>query len=155
MIVARQALPVVWALLAALSLSACSGFLAEAAVRRPPVEPGTPRAEVLAVLGPPRRSVPISPPRLGGLLAGAPAALRASRVGLFDEYSVSGLVQLTGDPYRYEWNIYPAAVILTGGAVEAVVLPLTSADLARRSLVRYRLRFWYDPRERLLAYDRP
>lgn len=118
------------------------------------MEPGTPRREVLAVLGAPRRSVPVTPPRLGSSFASAPVSIRSARVGLYDEYSVSGLVQLPGDTYEVESNIYPMFVIFTGGLIEVVALPLTSGDLARRSLTPHRLRLWYDPHQRLLSYDR-
>ena len=138
----------------AVALSSCTMFLPEPLVKRPTVEPGTHRNEVISALGPPRKTVACRPARPGATFPDAPRSLRSTKIGQYDQYSVSGLVQLPGDNYRSEMNVYPVLFILTGGASELLCLPLVSGDLALRSAVRHRLEFWYDPRERLLDYRR-
>ena len=117
------------------------------------LKPGSKRSDVIAVLGQPRKSNPISPPvRAPSLPEGWPSA----KVALCDEYRISGLV-LTPDEagaYDNQWGIYPIALMMTAGATEAIALPATIGDLTLRSLRRYRLRLWYDRSQHLVSYDK-
>ena len=116
--------------------------------------PGTKRADAIALLGQPRKSTPISPPRPAASFPNVSSAQAGAKVSLCDEYRISGLALTPGDPYHTNWNIYPIAVFLTAGVAEAISLPVTAADLTFRSARRYRLRLWYDPRERLVTYEK-
>jgi hypothetical protein len=71
-----------------------------------------------------------------------------------DVYRVSGLVQIHGDPYTTDWNVYPAFVIITLGLVEVVTFPYVSVDMTARSFRRYEFRAWYDGSDELIAYER-
>jgi hypothetical protein len=141
--------------LCAAALSGCSMGLALSVPKDGSrfLEPGAKRSDVIAALGKPIRSVAVSPPS-------APPARHenwpGTKASLCDEYRVSGLL-LTPDEagkYENEWNIYPAALILTGGATEALALPGTIGDLTIRAARRYRLRLWYSPAQRLIDYDK-
>src|SRR4051812_2444019 len=106
--------------------------MSEGAVKRPPLQPGTNRTEVVSVLGRPRRTESFQPPKLGASLSHTPASMRTSRVARQDEYRVSGLVQLPGDTYRSDNNIYPAFFVATGGLTEIVAFPYVTGDLASK-----------------------
>ena len=125
-------------------LSSCGMMLPEATVTRPPLTGGTKRSEVVAALGRPRKSITYSPPRIASSLPIAPRTFRTGRVGVYDEYRVSGLLQLPGDAYYAEMSAYPIGVIFTGGAFDAVATPIIAGDLAVKSLRHYDLRLWYE-----------
>jgi hypothetical protein len=117
------------------------------------LKPGFKRSDIIKVLGQPRKSTSVSPPRPAPSL---PTDWPSAKVVLLDEYRVSGLV-LTPDEaiaYDNQWGIYPVALMMTAGATEAIMLPATAGDLALRSLRRYRLRLWYDRSQRLVSYDK-
>jgi hypothetical protein len=117
------------------------------------IKPGSRRSDVIAVLGQPRTSTAVSPPRPA---PSSPESWPSAKPTLCDEYKVSGLV-LTPDEagaYDNQWGIYPVALILTAGATEAIALPATVGDLTLRSLRRYRLRLWYDGFQKLVSYDK-
>ena len=128
--------------------------MSESAVKRPPISAGTNRADVIAVLGRPRKTETYQPPRLGASLPDTPVSMRTSRVASRDEYRVSGLVQLADDTYRSDNNIYPAFFVATGGLTEIVAFPYVTGDLATKAFARYRLLFWYDRRNKLIQYER-
>ena len=114
---------------------------------------GSKRSDVIAVLGQPRKSTALSPPRPAPSL---PEGWPSAKVSLCDEYKISGLV-LTPDEagaYDNQWSIYPVALIFTAGATEAIALPATVGDLTLRSLRRYRLRLWYNRSQQLVSYDK-
>ena len=136
------------------AFSACSFVMSEGAVKRPRLHEGMQRTNVVEVLGQPRKTETYQPPRLGASLPGTPASLRRSRVARRDEYRVSGLVQLAGDTYASDNNIYPAFFIATGGLTEIIAFPVVTGDLAAKALTRYRLLIWYDPRQKLITYER-
>jgi hypothetical protein len=81
-------------------------------------------------------------------------ALRTNLVCRYDEYHISGLLQLSGDRYETDWNIYPAFVILTCGIAEAINFPYTVSDLAIKPLQRYDFRVGYNCADALIAYER-
>jgi hypothetical protein len=117
------------------------------------LKPGSKRSDVIAILGQPRKSTALSPPRPAPSL---PEAWPSAKVTLCDEYKVSGLL-LTPDEagaYDNQWSIYPICLMLTAGASEAIMLPATAGDLTLRSLRRYRLRLWYDRSQKLVTYDK-
>ena len=117
------------------------------------LKPNSKRSDVISVLGEPRKSTALSPPRLVPLAhEGRPSV----KVSLCDEYKVSGLLLTPDEAAKYDnqWGIYPIAVMLTGGVAEAITLPVTAGDLTLRSLRRYRLRLWYDRSKRLVSYDK-
>lgn len=71
-----------------------------------------------------------------------------------DVYRVSKLVQIRDDPYTSDWNVYPAAVILTLGVMEVITFPYVVVDMTVRSLQRRELLVWYDSSDQLIAYER-
>jgi hypothetical protein len=116
------------------------------------LKPGSKRSDVIAVLGQPRKSTAISPPRRAPVREGWPSA----RLALCDEYRISGLV-LTPDEagaYDNQWGLYPICLMFTAGASEAIMLPATAGDLTVRSLRRYKLLLGYDRSQKLVSFDK-
>jgi hypothetical protein len=143
-------------MLAALSLalSSCSWVMTNTIPKRPPLHPGTPRDDVIAVLGEPRHTTALSPPRPAASLPNVSPTRRTAMASLRDEYFVSGLVQIPGDSYAGEDNIYPAFFIATGGLIEVCAFPIETVDLTFRSLRWRHLWLWYDRSGKLITYDR-
>ena len=102
------------------------------------LKPRSKRSDVIAVLGQPRKSTALSPPRPAPSL---PEDWPSAKVSLCDEYKVSGLL-LTPDEageYNNQWGIYPILVMLTAGAGEAIMPPATVGDLTvREPLIKER-----------------
>lgn len=140
--------------LSSLALTSCSWLMTNTIPKRPPLDPGTPRQDVIAVLGKPRHTTAFSPPRPAASLPHVSAAQRTAKADLRDEYFVSGLVQVPTDPYASEDNIYPAFFIVTGGLIEVFAFPAETADLTLRSLRWRHLWLWYDRSGKLITYDR-
>ncbi len=105
-------------------------------------------------LGSPRRTVTLVPLDAGrpAIQSRPPAATNA--LCSYDQYRVSGRLQLSGDRYETDWNIYPVAVILTLGLAELINFPYTVADLTVKSLKRYDLRVGYNCADAFVGYER-
>lgn len=140
--------------LSSFALTSCSWLMTNQIPRRPPLEPGTPRSEIIAVLGTPRKTTAFSPPRPAAGLPKVSIALRTAKASFRDEYFVSGLVQAPGDTYASEDNIYPAFFILTGGLTEVFAFPVETVDMTFKSLRWRHLWLWYDRSEKLITYER-
>ena len=108
--------------------------------------PGSTRDELIARIGAPisTGSFPISSDATVYREHPVPASS--------DLYYVTGLVQVTTDPYGTQWNVYPAFVIISLGLLELVVFPFVVVDLPLRGLLKYELRTWYDSSGGLVAY---
>ena len=155
--VTKSAVRVLCALLSMLmplSLSSCGLLMVESSVKRPYLQPGAKREDVINVLGEPRKTMAFRPPRRGVFIPNSPSSLRSASVARYDEYAVSGLVQLSGDNYASEWNQYGLGFIFTLGTEELITVPVVASDLTYKSLKRYQLRLWYDRSLKLLAYER-
>lgn len=128
--------------------------MSEMAVKRPDLEPGKDRSEVIKILGQPQITQVFNPPQVASSISGAPGALSQTQVARKDEYSVSGLVQFKGDLYESDNSLYPVVFIFTGGLSELFFFPFVSADLAARTVTRHPLILWYDSRHKLIHYER-
>jgi hypothetical protein len=71
-----------------------------------------------------------------------------------DVYRLTGLMQMQGDPYWTDWNMYPALVILSAGVVEVFMFPYVAVDMTGRSFRNYEFHAWYDCSNRLVAFER-
>jgi hypothetical protein len=71
-----------------------------------------------------------------------------------DEYRVTGLMQMPGDPYDTDWNMYPALFFLTAGLSEVFLFPYVAVDMTVRSFRDYEFQAWYDCEDRLVAFER-
>ena len=140
--------------LLSLAFTSCSWVMTNTIPKRPPLRPGTPRDDVIAVIGNPRHTIALSPPQSAASLPNVSPEKRTAKATLRDEYRVSGLVQTPTDPYASEDNIYPAFFIVTGGLIEVFAFPVETADLTIRSLRRRHLWLWYDRSGKLITYDR-
>ena len=111
------------------------------------LRPGADRSELLSRLGQP--STTTNPVPIGVTI------LHTNRPPHFcDIYKVSRLVQVSGDPYSTDWNVYPAFVIITFGLAEVVTFPYVVVDLTARGFQRQELRVWYDDTDKLVAWGR-
>jgi hypothetical protein len=71
-----------------------------------------------------------------------------------DVYYVNGLMQMPGDPYATEWNVYPAFFFATAGIVEVFLFPYVAVDITVRSFRDYEFSAWYDCTDHLVAFER-
>lgn len=71
-----------------------------------------------------------------------------------DVYRITGLMQMQGDPYWTDWNMYPVVFILTAGIAEVFMLPYVGIDMTVRSYQGYEFHAWYDCSDRLVAFER-
>ncbi|HMP73291.1 MAG TPA: hypothetical protein PKE55_08515 [Kiritimatiellia bacterium] len=120
-------------------------LVVESSVTRVPLQAGVARNKVVAILGEPRSSSMLDAVEAGDGAAGAVQV---------DVYRVSRLVQLPGDRYFYEANVYPACVILTAGLVEVVVLPVTLVDIGYKAIRRDDLWVVYDAGDEVISFER-
>lgn len=112
------------------------------------VQAGATRDALVARLGRPHHSdtQPIS--------LGAARFPTTNIARIRDVYHVSGLMQMHGDPYWTDWNVYPAAVILSAGLVEVYMFPYVALDMTVRSFCTYKFVAWYDSSGGLVAFER-
>ncbi len=71
-----------------------------------------------------------------------------------DVYRVTGLMQMHGDPYWTDWNMYPVVFIFTAGLSEVFMFPYVGIDMTARSFQHYEFHAWYDCSDRLVAFER-
>lgn len=149
----RIGLPISLAALLLLPLlcCSCSMYLVNIVPTKPgaALRRGAHRQELVSVLGQPRSSGarPLTTTALAMVHGNQPSAY-------CDVYRVSKLVQIRDDPYTSDWNVYPAAVILTLGVMEVITFPYVVVDMTVRSLQRRELLVWYDSSDQLIAYER-
>lgn len=112
------------------------------------VQAGATREALVARLGQPHHSdhEPI--------LLGAVRFATNNIADVRDVYHVSGLMQMHGDPYSTDWDVYPVVVILSAGLVEVYTFPYVAVDLIARSFRNYEFVAWYDCASGLVAFER-
>ena len=128
----------------------CSMFLVDLIPTKPraAMAPGASLKDLITVLGKPMGSnTSIVPANARRFQTNDPSCVCYS-------YRVSGLVQISGDKFTGDAELWPVVVIMTLGVAEVIAFPYVSIELAAMSLKRYELRVWYDCSDHIVAYER-